>query len=248
MSSNTTTADVEPEEVTQHASSEDDAGDPDDTNNLAHAEMIVSGEMTSDVTSDEYSSRIQELSDQVQTLRASIATALQERSEAEAQESLYGKRLDAEMSKSSTLKKDLRTSEMERIQLRDNLEQLEVVLQSESCSVPEHKLIKEELVELSNQHKQLEKQHKQQAIMLAEFQTENATLEVRLSNVGLEKPVTSVTESGRLLAHVASMQRRATMADTPPAFTTEASSRGDLDGDPQLDEDQGDIGLIAGSV
>ena len=123
--------------------------------------MIVSGDMTSDVTSDEYSSRIQELSDQVQTLRASIATALQERSEAEAQESLYGKRLDAEMSKSSTLKKDLRTSEMERIQLRDNLEQLEVVLQSESCSVPEHKLIKEELVELSNQHKQLEKQHTQ---------------------------------------------------------------------------------------
>ena len=153
MASNTTTADVESEEVTQAASLEDDAGDPDDTNNLAHAEMIVSGGDTSDVTSAEYSTRIQELSEQVQTLRASIATALQERSDAEAQESLYGKRLDAEMSKSSTLKKDLRTSEMERIQLRDNLEQLEVVLQSESCSVPEHKLIKEELVELSNQHK-----------------------------------------------------------------------------------------------
>ena len=35
------------------------------------------------------------------------------------------------------------------------------------------------------------------SICLAEFQTENATLEVRLSNVGIEKPVTSVIESGR---------------------------------------------------
>ena len=183
MSSNSTTADVDPEEVMQAASSDDDAGDLDGTNHLAEAELTVSGGDTSDVTSAEYSTRIQELSEQVQTLRASIATALQERSDAEAQESLYGKRLDAVMSKSSTLKKDLRTSEMERIQLRDNLEQLEVVLQSESCSMTEHALIKEELVELSNQHKQLEKQHKQQAVMLAEFQTENATLEVRLSNM-----------------------------------------------------------------
>ena len=54
MSSNSTTADVAPEEVTPAASSEDDAGDPDDTNNLAHAEMNVSGDMTSDVTSDSF--------------------------------------------------------------------------------------------------------------------------------------------------------------------------------------------------
>ena len=85
MSSNTTTADVEPEEVTQHASSEDDAGDPDDTNNLAHAEMIVSGEMTSDVTSDEYSSRISVLQNQLKSLRASYAVALQDREDAETQ-------------------------------------------------------------------------------------------------------------------------------------------------------------------
>ena len=99
--------------------------------------------------------------------------------------------------------------------------------------------MKEELVELKTKHQQLEKQHEQQALMLAEFQTENATLEVRLSNIGTEKPMASVTESGRLLTHVASMQRRATMnAET---FTPVAADCGDLDGDPQLDEDQDDM-------
>ena len=162
MLSDVTTADVTPGEVASNGSSDDDAGDTDDHSIQQSAEVIVLGANAgSDVTSEEYSSRIQELSAQIQTLRASIATALQERSDAEAQESLYGKRLDAEMSKSSTLKKELRASEMERLQLRDNLDQLEVDLQSESCSVPQHALIKEELVELSNQHKQLEKQHTQ---------------------------------------------------------------------------------------
>ena len=81
--------------------------------------------------------------------------------------------------------------------------------------------------------------------MLAEFQTENATLEVRLWNIGTEKPLTSVTESGRLLTHVASMQRCATM--NAEAFTPVAADCGDLDCDPHLDEDQNDSGLIAGS-
>ena len=63
MASNATTADVAPEEVTQATSSEDDVGDSDDTNSSAfHAEMNVSGGMTSNVTSDEYSSRISVLS------------------------------------------------------------------------------------------------------------------------------------------------------------------------------------------
>ena len=151
------------------------------------------------------------------------------------------------MRKSSVMKNEMRAIENSKAELHRTLNQLETDIQQESWSVLEHKLLKEERVELSKHNKQLEKQHEQQAVMLAEFQTENATLEVRLSNVGLAKPVTSVTDSGRLLAHVASMQRRATMADTQPAFTTEASSCGDLDGELQLDEDQGDIGLIAGS-
>ena len=57
--------------------------------------------------------------------------------------------------------------------------------------------------------------------------------------------MTSVTESGRLLTHVASMQRRATT--NAEAFTPVAADCGDLDGDPQLDEDQDDSGLITGS-
>ena len=87
----------------------------------------------------------------------------------------------------------------------------------------------------------------QQAIMLAEFQTENATLEVRLWNIGTEKPMASVTESGRLLTHVASMQRRATM--NAEAFSPIAAESGDLDGDPErLDEDQDDSHLIVISL
>ena len=68
--------------------------------------------------------------------------------------------------------------------------------------------------------------------MFAEYHKENTTLEVRLSNVGLEKPasVTSVTESGRLMAHVASMERRATMANAK-SFPPIAQEVGDLDGD-----------------
>ena len=58
MASNATTADVAPEEVTQ-TSSDDDAGDIDDTSNLAQAEVIVVGANAgSDVTSEEYSSRV----------------------------------------------------------------------------------------------------------------------------------------------------------------------------------------------
>ena len=59
MASDPTIADVAPEEVTQAVSSEDDAVDLDDTNGSAsHAETTVSGDMTSDVTPNEYSSRI----------------------------------------------------------------------------------------------------------------------------------------------------------------------------------------------
>ena len=42
--------------------------------------------------------------------------------------------------------------------------------------------------------------------------------------------VTSVTESGRLVAHVASMERRATMLNTE-ALPSVAPEAGDLDGD-----------------
>ena len=52
---------------------------------------------------------------------------------------------------------------------------------------------------LSERHRKLKQQHAQQALVLAEYQTKNATLEVRLSNVGLEQPVTSVTESGLIV-------------------------------------------------
>ena len=96
-------------------------------------------------------------------------------------------------------------------------------MQEGSCSKPEHEDLKEDLVALSKRHKKLEQQHTQQALMLAEYQTENATLEVKLSNVRLEKTVTSVTQSGRLMAHVASMERRATIAtaDQFPTITQE---------------------------
>ena len=124
MSSNTTTADVEPEEVTQHASSEDEAGDLDDTNN-SFAEMIVSGDMTSDVTSDEYSSRISVLQNQLKSLRASYAVALQDREDAETQEALYNKRLDAEMHKSSVMKNEMRAIENSKAELNRTLNQLE---------------------------------------------------------------------------------------------------------------------------
>ena len=76
MSSNSTTADVAPEEVTQAISSNDDVGDPVDTSNLAHAELTVSGAITSDVTSTEYNSRISVLSDQLRSLRASYTVVL----------------------------------------------------------------------------------------------------------------------------------------------------------------------------
>ena len=74
MSSNSTTEDVAPDEVTQATASDDDTGDPDDTSNLANAEMTVLGAITSDVTSAEYSSRISVLSDQLKYLRASRRT------------------------------------------------------------------------------------------------------------------------------------------------------------------------------
>ena len=71
MASNATTADVAPEKITQATSSEDDVVDPDDTNSSgSHADMNVLGGMTSDVTSDEYSSRISVLSEQLKSLRA----------------------------------------------------------------------------------------------------------------------------------------------------------------------------------
>ena len=209
MSSSPTTADVEPQEVTQHVSSEDE-----------------DGLMTSDVTSDEYSSRISVLQNQLKSLRASYAVALQDREDAETQEMLYNKRLDAEMHKPSVMKNEMRAIENSKAELHRTLNQLEADIQQESCSMPEHALMKEELVELKTKHQQLEKQHKQQALMLQEFQNENATLEGRLSNIGTEKPTASVTESGRLLTHVASMQRRATMnAET---FTPVAADCGVL--------------------
>ena len=61
--------------------------------------------------------------------------------------------------------------------------------------------------------------------------------------------MTSDTESGRLVAHVASMARRATIlnAESLPPVTPES---GDLDGDQlteNLDEERDDSQYIAGS-
>jgi hypothetical protein len=110
------------------------------------------------------------------------------------------------------MKKEMRAIESSKAELHRTLNQLEADTQQESCSAPEHENLKEELQELNTKHLQLEKQHEQQAITLAEFQKENASLEVRLSNIGIETPKHSVTESGRLMSHVALMERRATLS------------------------------------
>ena len=175
MLSDVTTADVTPGEVASNGSSDDDAGDKDDHSTQQSAEVIVLGANAgSDVTSEEYSSRISVLQNQLKSLRASYAVALQDREDAETQETLYNKRLDAEMHKSSVMKNEMRAIENSKAELHRTLNQLEADIQQESCSMPEHALMKEELVELKTKHQQLEKQHKQQALMLSEFQTENA--------------------------------------------------------------------------
>ena len=101
------------------------------------------------------------------------------------------------------MKKEMRAIESSKADLHRTLNQLEADTQQESCTIPEHEIVKEELLELNTKHRQLEKQHKQQTIMLAEFQKENDSLEVRLSNIGIEKPKHRVTKSGRLMSHVA---------------------------------------------
>ena len=90
-----------------------------------------------------------------------ISVALQDREDAENQETLYSKRLDAEMHKSNTMRNEMRAIEKSKAELTSTLNQLamEADIHEGSCSMPEHALIKEELVELSNKHKRLEKQH-----------------------------------------------------------------------------------------
>ena len=133
----------------QAVSSNDDAGDLDGTNHLAEAELNVSGGDASDVTSAEYSTRIYVLQNQLKSLRASYAVALQDREDAETQEALYNKRLDAEMHKSSVMKNEMRAIENSKAELHRTLNQLETDTQQESCSMPEHALMKEELLELN---------------------------------------------------------------------------------------------------
>ena len=82
---------------------------------------------------------------QLKSLRASYAVALQDREDAETQEALYSKRLDAEMHKSSVMKNEMRAIENSKAELHRTLNQLEADIQQESCSVPEHELMKEEL-------------------------------------------------------------------------------------------------------
>ena len=75
--------------------------------------------------------------EQLRSLRASYALALQDREDAEAQEALYSKRLDAEMHKSNTMKKEMRAIESSKAELHRTPNQLEADTQQESCSVPE---------------------------------------------------------------------------------------------------------------
>ena len=67
----------------------------------------------------------------------------------ENQEALYSKRLDAEMHKSNTMKEEMRAIESSKAELHRTLNQLEADTQQESCSVPEHENLKEELLELN---------------------------------------------------------------------------------------------------
>ena len=176
----------------------------------------------------------------MKSLRASYAAALQDREDAETQEALYVKRLDAEMRNSDTMKKEVRAMQSSRDELNRTLNQLEADTQKESCTVPEHAQLQDELQELTTKHLQLEKQHIQQSITLAEFQKESDSLEGRLSNIGIEKPQ-SVTESGMLMSHVALMERRATLSTTEGLPAVEQES-GDLDGDTETagTDDSGD--------
>ena len=125
--------------------------------------MTVSGAITSDVTSAEYSSRISVLSEHLRSLRASYAVALQDREDAETQESLYSKRLDAEIAKFTTIKHEVRAIEKSKLELNRTLNQLEAVMQERSCSMLEHENLKEDLVELTERHTKSEQQHAQQA-------------------------------------------------------------------------------------
>ena len=84
------------------------------------------------------------------------------------------------------MKKEMRAIESSNAELHRTLNQLEGDTQQESGLVPEHENLKQELQELNTKHLQLEKQHEQRAIMLAEFQKQNDSLEVRLSNIGLK--------------------------------------------------------------
>ena len=103
----------------------DDAGERNDHSLQTFVELSVSGaNAISDVTSEEYSSRISTLSDQIRSLHASYALALQDREDAEQQERLYSKRLDAEMIKSSIMKKEMRAIESSKADLHRTLNQL----------------------------------------------------------------------------------------------------------------------------
>ena len=95
------------------------------------------------------------LSEQLRSLRASYALALQDREDDQAQEALYSKRLDAKMHKSNTMKKAMRAIKSSKADLHRTLSQLKADTQHESCSVPEHENLNEELQELNTKHLQL---------------------------------------------------------------------------------------------
>ena len=74
---------------------------------------------------------------------------------------------------------ETRAIEKSKAELTSALNQLEADMQEGSCSLPEHEHLKQELAKLLQKNSQLEKQHGQQSIMLAQFQDENKSLEVR---------------------------------------------------------------------
>jgi len=249
-------ADVPSANTSQNPST--DGANAADHGTAPNNESDIAGDVNqleSDLTSNEYAQRIQELTQRCNAMREQREEACRDRQCAETAEDLARAQLTAELDVKRTMRAEIASSLERRMELDQQIALLLSQEASPTCNVTEHKDLVDKNETLKAEYSQLNAQHEQLSIMYDQYVEENTSLEKKLS--GMPSADEAVMGTSRLQRHAIELSRRATLTlnQTPRepegadgVSGADCEDSGDLDGDETIEIIPGSSEIITGGI
>ena len=249
-------ADVTSANTSQNPST--DGANAVDNGTAPNNESDIAGDVNqleSDITSNEYAQRIQELTQRCNALREQREEAYRDRQCAETAEDLARAQLTAELDAKRTMRAEIASSLERRMELDQQIALLLSQQASPTCNVEGHQDLVDKNETLKAEYSQLSAQHEQLSIMYDQYVEENTSLEKRLS--GLPSAEEAVVGKSRLQRHAIELSRRATLTlnqtltepeEADGVSGADCQDSGDLDGDETIEIIPGSDDIITGGI